>query len=287
MFELPEAKRVRREDLGDSSDESGVDGADGIANDEAMQARVNAQIAAALGLDDAEEDGAFNDEPSVPSEKLERKTHQTNLTDDEDHDENADEDDAEQGYEFNLFSTAGPGGARGPAKVILEDDAEMAGDGGFVRPRPLSYYAAKAPSSKQKEQYSYAAVTADDVVRWSTQRSWGMEMPWKVISVSATRKAKPGDKSIEILVENTDEAAKRKRPGKKQRILLRQRKKGKAQAAEDAAKKQTEKEEHLKDKKKRLNRIKKLRKRAKDKEKKLAAGEEPDADAASDSNDDE
>ncbi|KAJ6785300.1 hypothetical protein PWT90_01100 [Aphanocladium album] len=288
MFELPEAKRVRREDLGDS-DESDVDGADGIVHDEAMQARLNAQIAAALGLDEDEGDAAFDHEPSVPSEKLQHKTRQANTTlttaDDDDsdgNDENADEHDAEQGYEFNLFSTAGAGGASGPAKVILEDEAETAGEGGFVRPRPLSHYAAKAPSAREKEQYSYAAVTADDVVQWSAQRSWGMEMPWKVISITATRKAEPGDKSVEILMETTGEAAaKRKRPGKKQRVLLRQRKKSKTLAAEDAAKQQVEKEEHLKDKKKRLNRIKKLRKRAKDKEKKLAAGEEPDADAAS------
>lgn len=248
-----------------------------------MQARVNAQIAAALGLDYEDDD-----EPPAPTEKLQHKTDKANAgiqTAAENDDEN-DENDEEQGYEFNLFSTASAGAA-GPAKVILEDNAEMLGDGGLVRPRPLSYYAVTGVSAKDKAQYSYAAVTAEDIVQWSTQRSWGMEMPWKVISISATRKAKPGDKSVDILMENTEESTKRKRPGKRQRVLLRQRTKSKAQAAEEAVKKQTNKEEHLKDKKKRLNRIKKLRKRAKDKEKKLAAGEDPGPDVASDSDGDE
>ncbi|KAM3510642.1 hypothetical protein MY11210_005727 [Beauveria gryllotalpidicola] len=266
MFELPEAKRVRRKDLGDSD----ADGYDTIGHDEAMQARVNAQIAAALGLDD-------DDEPCAPSERLRNNADSPEQTMNAAQVED-DKCDAEQGYEFNLFSTAGPGGATRPAKVILEDENELLGDGAFVQRRPYSYYVAKASSAKEKEQYRYAAVTADTIVQWSTRPSWGMAMPWRVISTSATRKARPGDKS------DTEQAAKRKRPGKKQRILLRQRTEKEAQAAGEAAKKQTEKAENVKSKKKRLNRVKKLRKRAKDKEKKVAARAEADGlDTASDS----
>ncbi|OAQ97281.1 hypothetical protein LLEC1_01736 [Akanthomyces lecanii] len=277
MFELPEAKRVRREDLSDPGD-PGVNENDALGHDDALQARVNAQIAAALGLDDDDDD----DEPlEDDTDFYAQDTNATNV-------EKTGEHDTEQGYEFNLFSTASAGGPAGPAKVIVEDENEDLGDGAFVRRRPLSHYVASAPSAKEKEQYSYAAVSADDIVQRSTQPSWGMAMPWKVISISATRRTKPRNKSVEVLMENTDEAAKRKRPGKKQRILLRQREKTKVQAAQDAAKKEMEKEEHLKDKKKRLNRIKKLRRRAKDKEKKLANGGEADAaDVAGDSDDDE
>ncbi|KAM3433721.1 hypothetical protein MY4824_005847 [Beauveria thailandica] len=270
MFGIPEAKRVRREDLRDSD----ADGNDTIGHDEAMQARVNAQIAAALGLDDDDDD---DDEPSAPSQRLPSNAdspEQTMNAAQVDDDKRA----AEQGYEFNLFSTDGASGTTKPARVILEDENELLGDGAFLRRRPCSYYVAKAPSAKEKEQYRYAAVTADTILQWSTRPSWGMAMPWRVITTSATRKARPGDKS------DTEQAAKRKRPGKKQRILLRQRTKKEAQAADEAAKRQTEKAENLKDKKKRLNRIKKLRKRAKDKEKKMAAGGEADgADTASDS----
>ncbi|KAM3560500.1 hypothetical protein MY1884_002889 [Beauveria asiatica] len=263
-------RRVRREDLRDYD----ADGNDTIGHDEAMQARVNAQIAAALGLDDDDDD---DDEPSAPSERLPSNAdlpEQTMNAAQVEDDKRA----AEQGYEFNLFSTDGASGTTKPAKVILEDENELLGDGAFLRRRPCSYYVAKAPSAKEKEQYRYAAVTADTILQWSTRPSWGMAMPWRVITTSATRKARPGDKS------DTEQAAKRKRPGKKQRILLRQRTKKEAQAADEAAKRQTEKAENLKDKKKRLNRIKKLRKRAKDKEKKMAAGGEADGvDTASDS----
>lgn len=248
-----------------------MNGEDALGHDEAMQARVNAQIAAALGLDDDDDDEL--PAPAVRPPDNTSTCAQEMSVDDVDGDG---DQYAEQGYEFNLFSTASAGGSGGPGKVILEDENETLGDGAFVRPRPLSYYA-PMPSTKEKEQYSYAAVTADDILQWSSQPSWGMAMPWKVISISASRKAKPGHKSFKVLMENTDEATKRTRPGKKKRILLRQRQKTKAQTAEDAAKQQTEKEEHLKDKKKRLNRIKKLRKRAKEKEKKTATGDEPDA----------
>ncbi|OAA66102.1 hypothetical protein ISF_03940 [Cordyceps fumosorosea ARSEF 2679] len=280
MFELPEAKRVRREDLGDS-DQSDVDEDNAAGNDAAMQSRVNAQIAAALGLDD-------DDEPPVSAEPIEHNTdNSTQRTNAAQVDGDADPD-KEQGYEFNLFSTAGPGGSTKTAKVILEDPAAPLGDGAFVRPRPLSFFTTKTVSAKEKEQYSYAAVTGAEIVRWSTQPSWGMAMPWKVISIKATRTKKVGDDSTEVLMENADQVDKRKRPGKKQRVLQRQRKRSRAQVMEEATKKQVEKEEHLKDKKKRLNRIKKLRKRAKDKEKKLAAGgETAGADTTSESEGDD
>lgn len=276
MFEVPEAKRVRREDLRDS-DQSDVDADYVVGDDAEIQARVNAQIAAALGFDDDD------DEPPAPAEALRDHTStptQRTSSAQADGDGEAGED---QGYEFNLFSTTG---STRPAKVILENDDEDLGDGAFVRPRPLSFYMSKAPSAKAQEEYSYAAVTADTITRRSKQPPWGMAMPWKVITISATRKTKASDKSVKILTGNTEEVVKMKRPGKKKRILLRQRATAKARAVEVAAKKNAEKEESLKDKKKRLNRIKKLRKRAKEKEKKSATGGEADAvDTASDSDD--
>lgn len=183
------------------------------------------------------------------------------------------EDGGEEGYAFNLFSTS-TARTGAVAKVILDDGADALGDGALVRPRPRSHYASGPASATDKERYRFAAVTADDIYERSSQRSWGMEMPWKVISIQATRKAKPSDKTVEVLMEDADKETKRKRPGKKTRILLRERTKIKAKAAEEAAKKLVDKEEHLKDKKKRLNRIKKLRKRAKEREKKKAAGED-------------
>lgn len=253
--------RVRREDLqgsdGDSSSDAG--------SDDVLAAQLNAQIAAALGIIPQE-----ISRPAATSTQTKPTAAKRDDTPSED-----DGDDgakSEDGYEFNLFSTSGPA-----AKVVLEDTA-MQGDGGFVRSRPRSFYTSTDISAKERQHYELAAVGADQVLEWSRQRSWGMELPWKVRHIKMMRKAKPGDKATQILqeVQAEESSAARKRPGKKQRILLRQRTRAKEQKAADNAKQMLEKEEHLKDKKKRLNRIKKLRKRAKEKDKKLAAG----ADAA-------
>lgn len=245
------------------------------------------QIAAALGI--------TSQEPSRPATAPEqakpksKRTKDTTSSDSDDDDNNGDratngkDEAADDGYEFNLFSTSGPA-----AKVILED-TEPQGDGGLVRPRPLSFYLAGDISAKEQQQYEYAAVSAEDIVAWSKQRSWGMELPWKVREIKVTRKAKPGNASVQILqeVQDDDGSAAKKRPGKKQRILKRQRTRSKEEKAAEAAKQKLEKEEHLKDKKKRLNRIKKLRKRAKEKEKKLAAGEDVGAGSVSGDSGDE
>lgn len=176
------------------------------------------------------------------------------------------------GYEFRLFSTAGPA-----PKVILEDDNAPRGEGGFVAPtRPLSYYQVTELSVKQKQRYLAAAVSGEDIFTRSKWRSWGLELPWKVTSATATRKLKPGETGV----ESAESSGKRKRPGKKSRIATRTKARAKAAADEAASKTQLDKEELLKEKKKRLNRFKTLRKRAKNKGKKPLVGEgsEPDND---------
>lgn len=127
--------------------------------------------------------------------------------------------------------------------------------------------------AKQKQEYAYAAVSGEQVFERSHDRAWGLELPWKVTTITVTRKAKPGE-------EAEDGASKSKRrPGKKQRISLRKRSKAKEERKVVEAQRLTEKEEHIKDKKKRLNRLKKLRKRAKAREQKQAGkGEGGDSD---------
>lgn len=280
---------MRREDL-QETDGSICDANNANLVDEELQARIHAQIAAALGLNDEDEDEAEEQSLVAPtkSDKRNRQRsyaqqrsgaredlHSSDGNGDENGKENDDEDDDEQSYEFNLFST---GIAAGPSRVILEDATKL-GHGAFARPRPLSCYTTKNLSAKQKDQYSYAAVTAEDVVRRSTRPSWGMAMPWRVVTIVSTRPPKArlgGSKSMETLLGHVkgggDAANKKKRPGKKQRIATRKQRAARELAMQAAAKKQVEKEEQIKDKKKRLNRIKKLRKRAKEKERKLEGG---------------
>lgn len=218
--------------------------------DDGLEAQLNAQIAKALGIDADEQDAQFEvaaveTTRDEPAEKVEP-----------------------EGYEFNLFSTGGA-----VPKVVLVDaeDADL-GEGALANPRPASWYRKTELSAKEKEQFAFAALTGDDVYKMAQERSWGLELPWRVTAVKVVRKAKKGDPDKYTLEEITEEK-KKSRPGKKQRIMARQKKRDKVAKAEQAAKKAEEKEEHIKEKKKRLNRIKKMRKRAKDKEKKAAGGD--------------
>lgn len=272
---------MRREDL-QEADGPTWDANNATSVDEELQARINAQIAVALGLNDEDED-EVEEQPLVVLETSDKRNCQRSYAQQlngacEDLDSGKgngnenDEDHDEPSYEFNLFST---GAATGPSRVILEDATKL-GHGAFARQRPLSCYTTKNLSAKQKGQYSYAAVTAEDVMLWSTRPSWGMAMPWRVVTISSNtpQKARLGgyksmDNPLGDVKGGGDASNKKKRPGKKQRIATRKQRAIREHVMEVAATKQAEKEEQIKDKKKRLNRIKKLRKRAKEKERKL------------------
>ncbi|KAF4338189.1 hypothetical protein FBEOM_7931 [Fusarium beomiforme] len=256
MFEVPEAKRVRREDLitPDDGEENGSD--DGIYDDE-LRARLNAQIAKSLGLE------IFAESSPQVAMKDSALTKGNESIDDEMGNPGAAKDDQEDEFVFRLFSKAPP-----RQKVVLKEDTGPTGKGTFVSGRPLAYYMVTNISAEQKHEYAVAAVSGDQVLARSHDRAWGLEVPWKVTKVAVTRKAKLDPKE-------GDELAKRnRRPGKKQRISLRNRIKEKEEKKAVEAKKMAEKEEHLKDKKKRMNRLKKLRKRAKAREQKQASKED-------------
>ncbi|CAM1508386.1 Fc.00g052340.m01.CDS01 [Cosmosporella sp. VM-42] len=257
MFELPEAKRVRREDLNASDDGAWSEG-DDDGRDAELRARLNAQIARSLGLDSSYAQprdvavGLSQSAGDAPSDKS------TGVADIADQAQGDDEEDAgNEEFTFRLFSTAQPS-----QKVVLEEDTEPQGDGGLVAARPLADYLVSNLSTKERREYNFAAMSGDEVLERSKTRYWGLEMPWRVTRITVTRKAKPG----ELSQQTQEEAARRRRPGKKQRISLRRRAKVKEERAKVEAQKLVEKEEHIKDKKKRMNRLKKLRKRAKNKE---------------------
>ncbi|KAF7543914.1 hypothetical protein G7Z17_g10356 [Cylindrodendrum hubeiense] len=258
MFELPEAKRVRRADL-NASDDSADEGYDAE-----LQARLNAQIAKSLGLDESY---------AQPRDLATKPASLTGHESDADEAEPGVEDDEDVGNEeflFRLFSSTQPS-----QKIVLDEDVGPQGDGALAFPRPLSYYVATNLTKDQKQQYAYAAVSGDEVLARFKDRAWGLELlPWKVTHIAVTRKRKPGESTCTA----DDVAGKRKgKPGKKQRISLRKRAKLREETEKVEAQKLLEKEEHTKDKKKRMNRLKKLRKRAKNKEMKEAATKDGDA----------
>ncbi|KAG7419761.1 hypothetical protein DER46DRAFT_595645 [Fusarium sp. MPI-SDFR-AT-0072] len=258
MFEVPEAKRVRREDL-DKSDDGADNWSDDGIRDAELRAKLNAQIARSLGLE------ILAEPPPEVAMKDCSLTGGKESGDDDIGDSEAipaAEDDQEEEFVFRLFSKAPPS-----QKVVLEEDPGPTGDGTFVSGRPLTYYVVKNISAERKHEYAVAAVSGDQVLARSHGRAWGLEVPWKVTKLAITRKARANKKA-------QDEVAQRKRPGKKQRISLRKRAKEREERKAAEVKKMAEKEEHVKDKKKRMNRLKKLRKRAKAKGQKQALKEE-------------
>ncbi|KAM5342594.1 hypothetical protein ACJ41O_013560 [Fusarium nematophilum] len=274
MFELPGAKRVRREDLGASDDGARSESDDGIEDAE-LRAKLNAQIARTLGLDDSfarPRSDLSTGNSHLAGPRASGDDDETAGPDSPDgpggEDENAEE------FAFRLFSSAQPA-----QKIVLEEDVEPQGDGGFIGNRPLSYYVVTNVSAQQKQEYAVAAVSGDHVLARSHGRAWGLELPWKVTTIRVTRKLKPG----ETAGNEADEDGKRKRrPGKKQRISERKRAKVRDEKKQAESQRLLQKEEHIKDKKKRLNRLKKLRKRAKAREQKQASKGDGDGGAGGD-----
>ncbi|RYP51374.1 hypothetical protein DL768_003302 [Monosporascus sp. mg162] len=270
MFAFPDAKRVRREELYDSS----VDGE--ASRDEEVDAALRAKLCAQLsGLLDFSFAPAADTSRDDAQRLQQQQRDGASVGDDGYHQ-------AERGEEltlsFRLFRDEAPS-----HKVVLEQDEapEQAGGGAFVvARRPTSYYVADEPPPDAMARFRAAAVSPDHIFRDAGRRRWGLEKPWGVTTITITANtatdaaAAGGD---EPGSGQGEEAGKRKRPGKRRRIILRTREKARREREEAAKQQLAEKELHLKEKKKRLNREKKLKRRAKEREKKLASKDGGDA----------
>ncbi|KAI1330154.1 hypothetical protein F5Y16DRAFT_47379 [Xylariaceae sp. FL0255] len=251
MFQNPEAKRVRREDLfkSASSDES-------ESEDEDAQAALRAQLS---GLFDLTFKSADSQPACVTNDDREEDQQQQQLD--------------EETFTFRLFRDEEPA----QTSAILTRDEDLAqGDLGVIKRRDISYYIASPPSPLLAARYRSSAVTAEYLrADAKAGRRWGLEKPWRVVHISnsayssapATGKTS-GDHNRK---EDGTEKKKRTRPGKKHRILQRQKEKAKHEREELAKQKAVEKETHIQEKKKRLNRERKLKRRAKEREKKKEA----------------
>ncbi|KAK0614109.1 hypothetical protein B0T14DRAFT_570083 [Immersiella caudata] len=245
MFEVPDAKRVRREDLFDSSSERGSspDEENEIAAAR-LRTKLNAQLSNLLAVNvDA---GRQGDEDVTMGE------------------DGGDEQPPEEEFEFRLFSTSGPS-----QKIVLSTEGKH--EGPALSQRPTSFYVRGELTPEELERFKSAAVNGADVIAEARKRAWGLEVPWRVTEIVVSTGRKQHRTSAQAATASGTKATegepgKRKRPGKKQRIKLRKEEKSKK---EDEKKKMT-KEEHLKEKKKRLNREKKIKRRQKEKEKKAA-----------------
>lgn len=265
--------------------ESDVESEGSHGEDEAIRARLEAQMAQSLGLADIVVDKAPPVSASKPPSRVQRRasgaareaSREASSDDDDDDDmddaasddqSDGGEDDDREEYEFNLF-----GGATGaPTKVVLEDDSKPKGDGGLEARHPRAFYLAEKLSDKERSNLLFAAVTGEQVLERSRQRWWGMEYPWRVTHIkTVTRTAPDGTTQTKATPDDIEARKMKRRPGKKTRIAQRTRERKKKEKAEQAEKKAKEKEEQVKEKKMRMNRLKKLRKRAKNREQKAAA----------------
>ncbi|KAI8947926.1 hypothetical protein F4801DRAFT_486190 [Xylaria longipes] len=268
MFTLPEAKRVRRKDLDDdSASASTSSGEEEVGHDSeaelALRAKLNAQLSGLL-------DFSFRVEPKTQQQQQEgrpKDQSQCQPPDPMSGVQQEDENQEGEAFAFRLFRDE----ALTHTVVLTNEDPAALGDGGFVVPRPHSYYVASPPSPGKVSEYRSVAVSAEYVLADAKRRRWGLEKPWRVIHItpnsnSALPKAVPGSAQDEGSAEK--KKTKRTRPGKKHRITLRVREKTARDREETAKKLVLEKEQHLQEKKKRLNRERKLKRRQKEREKK-------------------
>lgn len=131
-------------------------------------------------------------------------------------------------------------------------------------------------------------MSAEYVLADAKRRRWGLEKPWRVIHInpnsnSALPRTMPGSSKEAGSAE--EKKTKRTRPGKKHRIKLRVREKAAREHEETTKKLVLDKEQHLQEKKKRLNRERKLKRRQKEREKKAEAQKtDPDGSGVDDNN---
>ncbi|KAK4203909.1 hypothetical protein QBC40DRAFT_274128 [Triangularia verruculosa] len=253
MFEVPGAKRVRREDLYSSSDEEDVQD-NGASPQDADILRQKLSSLLAIDLAAPPPQNATEvDVSMVDADQEPAKLPSENEANQE-----------EEEFVFRLFSSA-------PVQTVVlapkDDEVIASAEDVPFKERPISYYIQQPLSPEEQEKIRHSALSGQDVLALSKQRAWGLEVPWRVTKIEIVSNKKPvkstgGGKVVE------EEDKKKKRPGKKTRIKLRIREQ---KRKEEEGKKLT-KEEHLKEKKKRLNREKKLKRRQKEKAKKAVNG---------------
>ncbi|KAK8058310.1 hypothetical protein PG994_008758 [Apiospora phragmitis] len=272
MFDIPEAKRVRREDLYSSAPPSDDDGDDLMSQDgqvdTELRERLRAQLAGLLDLDilspsslpapGAADTPAQKSGTAVASD--EGANNPPTGTDGELLASDANNPD-EVALTFRLFRDEEPS----HTVVIKQGDETQ------------SYYLADTPDQETMAQFKFAAMSTEYLMANAKQRKWGLEKPWRVTKITVAADKIPKTlPDVDGVGDTTMGESKRTRPGKKRRVLLRTRDKAKREKEEAVKKKLADKEEHLKEKRKRLNKAKKLKRREKRRSAKGAGGEGAD-----------
>lgn len=188
---------------------------------------------------------------------------------------------AQEVFEFRLFgndskATEDADEIVEAQKIILRRGDEDGGEGGFVKTRDPRVFVVERAQGERKADFQNVAVSGKDVLDAARKRAWGLEVPWRVKVIRVVGKQKLGGEVSDVVihVEDSTVSAKKKRPGKKRRILLRGRKKAREELAEKMKLDAASREEAEREKRTRRNREKKVKRRLKEKALKSSGGVE-------------
>ncbi|KZF21399.1 hypothetical protein L228DRAFT_262421 [Xylona heveae TC161] len=282
MFEVPEAKRVRREDLYSGTPTPSPPASPTLASLLQSQLEEKFSYEALNHPTDVKPSTSTKPNASRTDKVLKEQDHDDThdaavdaAQDGQDGQDVQDDDDEEAAFAFRLFSNT----SATPKVKIRSPSPAPAGSGGFVTPgRPDSYYFSQKATGEPKDQFQFAAVSGEDILKASKQSCPGSFMPWRVVTihVQPQRRSKtdPADPSkAEVVLEATKEntTKSKTKPNKKRRIIIRQRQAKKKELKEKALASQAEKEAAEKEKRMRRNREKKIKRREKERAKKAEA----------------
>ncbi|KAH8716946.1 hypothetical protein GQ44DRAFT_624449 [Phaeosphaeriaceae sp. PMI808] len=238
MFEQPNAKRVRREDLHSAtvSPRSTPD----AKIEELLRSRVQDEFIFTTAASDIAD-------PSATKES-----------------DNEDEE-----AELRLFATPSSNALK-VQKIRLSSPGAGDENPGFIIKKPRSYYFADEPTSDEETRLQAAAITGDAIMELSQQPWPGCALPWKVHTTTPAGLKKEvliGHPPTLVTVE--DSMQKHKRKSKKTRISIRKKLQATKHKREELAKLAKERQEADREKRTRRNREKKIKKKAKAQAKKL------------------
>ncbi|OBT43029.1 hypothetical protein VE00_07341 [Pseudogymnoascus sp. WSF 3629] len=293
MFDLPDAKRVRRDDLY-NSDDGNEDAASPIDDSRAKDLQDQlAQLYGPITIPSQDPVAPAGAEPSPDAPPAEAEDEE---------------------FEFRLFApsiTAAASNDNQSSKpdetttqriILSNSDDEDLGDGAFTVPhRRLSWYIAAPATGTKKAEFEEAAVSAEMVQREREHRAWALEKPWRVTVLRTGSASTPQSavglaaKSVSVRTAEGDGKTKRTKPNKKRRIEVRIRERALAEKLEAerlrCARLEEEKASRgAEDVEKRTarNRERKIKRREREKRKKAAAAagmpEEADSESGSDGN---
>ncbi|OBT52828.1 hypothetical protein VE04_08046 [Pseudogymnoascus sp. 24MN13] len=274
MFDLPGAKRVRRDDLYNSDDGGNEDAASPIDDSRArlLQDQL-AQLYGPITIPSQDPAAPGGTEPSPDAPPVEAEDEE---------------------FEFRLFApsttavasndnqSSKPDETTTQRIILSNSDDEDLGDGAFTVPqRRLSWYIAPPATGTKKAEFEEAAVSAEMVQREREHRAWALEKPWRV-TVIRTGSASTSQPAAALAVggrtADRDGKTKRTKPNKKRRIEVRIRERALAEKLEAerlrCAKMEEEKASRgAEDAEKRTarNRERKIKRREREKRKKAAA----------------